>query len=69
MEAVTEKGGDSEVLTAEVQPETDREGIETEEGVKATAETGKDRETKAESEVGGVWTGIQEAERVVAETE
>lgn len=75
MEAATEKGGDREVLKGGVQSETDRGGSVTERGGRATAETGKEKETetKAESRGRGVKTGrkggVQGAESRPSETE
>lgn len=64
MVAVTEKGGDGTVLTREVQPETKRERSETkiERGGRATAESGKGKETVTKAERGGkgVKTGREE---------
>lgn len=72
MEAVTENGGDREVLTAGVLSETGRGGSVTERDGRATAETGKEKETEAESKGKGVKTGwkagVQEAETEEGDT-
>lgn len=66
MEAVTGRGGNEEAMTAGVQPETDRGENEAERGGRATAETGKEKETKAKSEGSRVKTerkaGAEDAE-------
>lgn len=79
MEAVTERGGDGEVLPEGVRPETETHrggsGTEIERGGGVAAETGREkaREIKAESEGRGPKTGSEggerEAEKGPTETE